>query len=298
MQLLSIGQFHKVIEKYLYWLSLPSIGFTDILEIIIISVIVYQVLKWVQLTRAWTLFKGIIMLLLFALFAAIFQLNTISWLLSNSLGVGITAVVIIFQPELRRALEQLGRKKIFSNLFSAGEYEGRQSAVTEKTINEIVRASYEMGEVKTGALMVIEQNVALGEYVRTGIAIDGLVTSQLLINIFEHNTPLHDGAVIIRGNRIVSATCYLPLTDSMDIGKELGTRHRAAVGISEVSDSLTIIVSEETGAVSLAKDGVLYKHLKKEELLEKLQQLKVEETNSADVFKKWKDLLRNEKSEK
>ena len=299
MQLISIGQFHKVIEKYLYWLSLPSIGFTDILEIIIISVIVYQMLKWVQLTRAWTLFKGIIMLLLFALFAAIFQLNTISWLLSNSLSVGITAAIIIFQPELRRALEQLGRKKIFSNLFSfsAGEYEGRQSAFTEKTINEVVRASYEMGEVKTGALIVIEQNVALGEYVRTGISIDGLVTSQLLINIFEHNTPL-DGAVIIRGNRIVSATCYLPLTDSMDIGKELGTRHRAAVGISEVSDSLTIIVSEETGAVSLAKDGRLYKHLQKEELVEKLQQLKVDDTGNADVFKKWKDLLRNEKSEK
>ena len=293
MQLISIGQFHKVIEKYLYWLSLPSIGFTDILEIIIISVIVYQMLKWVQLTRAWTLFKGIIMLLLFALFAAI-------WLLSNSLSVGITAAIIIFQPELRRALEQLGRKKIFSNIFSfsAGEYEGRQSAFTEKTINEVVRASYEMGEVKTGALIVIEQNVALGEYVRTGISIDGLVTSQLLINIFEHNTPLHDGAVIIRGNRIVSATCYLPLTDSMDIGKELGTRHRAAVGISEVSDSLTIIVSEETGAVSLAKDGRLYKHLQKEELVEKLQQLKVDDTGNADVFKKWKDLLRNEKSEK
>ena len=300
MQLISIGQFHKVIEKYLYWLSLSSIGFTDILEIIIISVIVYQMLKWVQLTRAWTLFKGIIMLLLFALFAAIFQLNTISWLLSNSLSVGITAAIIIFQPELRRALEQLGRKKIFSNIFSfsAGEYEGRQSAFTEKTINEVVRASYEMGEVKTGALIVIEQNVALGEYVRTGISIDGLVTSQLLINIFEHNTPLHDGAVIIRGNRIVSATCYLPLTDSMDIGKELGTRHRAAVGISEVSDSLTIIVSEETGAVSLAKDGRLYKHLQKEELVEKLQQLKVDDTGNADVFKKWKDLLRNEKSEK
>ena len=300
MQLISIGQFHKVIEKYLYWLSLPSIGFTDILEIIIISVIVYQMLKWVQLTRAWTLFKGIIMLLLFALFAAIFQLNTISWLLSNSLGVGITAAIIIFQPELRRALEQLGRKKIFSNLFSfsPGEYDGRQSVLTEKTINEIVRASYEMGAVKTGALMVIEQNVALGEYVRTGISIDGIVSSQLLINIFEHNTPLHDGAVIIRGNRIVSATCYLPLTDSMDIGKELGTRHRAAVGISEVSDSLTIIVSEETGAVSLAKDGNLYKHLKKEELSEKLKQLKIDEENNTDVFKKWKDLLRNEKSEK
>lgn len=299
MQLISIGQFHKVIEKYLYWLSLPSIGFTDILEIIIISVIVYQMLKWVQLTRAWTLFKGIIMLLLFALFAAIFQLNTISWLLSNSLGVGITAAIIIFQPELRRALEQLGRKR-FSVIFFHFPQESmmEDSQSRQKTINEIVRASYEMGAVKTGALMVIEQNVALGEYVRTGISIDGIVSSQLLINIFEHNTPLHDGAVIIRGNRIVSATCYLPLTDSMDIGKELGTRHRAAVGISEVSDSLTIIVSEETGAVSLAKDGNLYKHLKKEELLEKLKQLKIDEENNTDVFKKWKDLLRNEKSEK
>ena len=239
------------------------------------------------------------MLLLFALFAAIFQLNTISWLLSNSLGVGITAAIIIFQPELRRALEQLGQRfSVILFSFSTGEYDGRQSVLTEKTINEIVRASYEMGAVKTGALMVIEQNVALGEYVRTGISIDGIVSSQLLINIFEHNTPLHDGAVIIRGNRIVSATCYLPLTDSMDIGKELGTRHRAAVGISEVSDSLTIIVSEETGAVSLAKDGNLYKHLKKEELLEKLKQLKIDEENNTDVFKKWKDLLRNEKSEK
>lgn len=268
MQLISIGQFHKVIEKYLYWLSLPSIGFTDILEIIIISVIVYQMLKWVQLTRAWTLFKGIIMLLLFALFAAIFQLNTISWLLSNSLSVGITAAIIIFQPELRRALEQLGRKKIFSNIFSfsAGEYEGRQSAFTEKTINEVVRASYEMGEVKTGALIVIEQNVALGEYVRTGISIDGLVTSQLLINIFEHNTPLHDGAVLVRGNRIVAATCYLPLSDNMELSKQLGTRHRAGVGISEVSDSLTIIVSEETGQVSMAQNGQLSRGLTSAEL--------------------------------
>ena len=270
MQLISIGQFHKVIEKYLYWLSLPSIGFTDILEIIIISVIVYQMLKWVQLTRAWTLFKGIIMLLLFALFAAIFQLNTISWLLSNSLSVGITAAIIIFQPELRRALEQLGRKKIFSNIFSfsAGEYEGRQSAFTEKTINEVVRASYEMGEVKTGALIVIEQNVALGEYVRTGISIDGLVTSQLLINIFEHNTPLHDGAVIIRGNRVVAATCYLPLSDNMELSKQLGTRHRAGVGISEATDSLTIIVSEETGQVSVAEGGELSRGLNSKQLRE------------------------------
>lgn len=146
--------------------------------------------------------------------------------------------------------------------------------------------------------MVIEQTVALGEYVRTGITIDGIVSSQLLVNIFEHNTPLHDGAVIIRGGRIISATCYLPLTDSLDIGKELGTRHRAAVGISEVSDSLTIIVSEETGAVSLAKDGRLYRDLEKKELLDKIQELKAGESNNVDVFKKWKGLLRNEKAEK
>lgn len=240
------------------------------------------------------------MLLLFALFAAVFQLNTISWLLSNSLSVGITAAIIIFQPELRRALEQLGRKNLFRNfIFSSGEYGEAKNAMTEKTIVEIVKAAFEMGRVKTGALMVIEQSVALGEYERTGIAVDGILTSQLLINIFEHNTPLHDGAVIIRGNRIVSATCYLPLTDSMDIGKELGTRHRAAVGISEVSDSITIIVSEETGAVSLAKDGKLYRNLTRETLQEKLNPLKAGVTaNTTDVFKKWKGLLRNERSEK
>lgn len=296
---MSWEHLQRIAEKYLYWYSISAIGISDILEIIIISMIVYQIIKWVQLTRAWTLFKGVIMLLLFALFAAVFQLNTISWLLSNSLSVGITAAIIIFQPELRRALEQLGRKNLFRNfIFSSGEYGEAKNAMTEKTIVEIVKAAFEMGRVKTGALMVIEQSVALGEYERTGIAVDGILTSQLLINIFEHNTPLHDGAVIIRGNRIVSATCYLPLTDSMDIGKELGTRHRAAVGISEVSDSITIIVSEETGAVSLAKDGKLYRNLTRETLQEKLDPLKAGVTANTDVFKKWKGLLRNERSEK
>ena len=296
---MSLEHLQKIAEKYLYWYSISAIGFSDILEIIIISVIVYQIIKWVQLTRAWTLFKGVIVLLLFALFAAVFQLNTISWLLSNSLGVGITAAIIIFQPELRRALEELGRKNLLRNfIFSSGEYGETNNAMTEKTIVEIIKAAFEMGKVKTGALMVIEQSVALGEYERTGIAVDGILTSQLLINIFEHNTPLHDGAVIIRGNRIVSATCYLPLTDSRELGKELGTRHRAAVGISEVSDSITIVVSEETGAVSLAKDGKLYRNLTREELQEKLDPLKTGVTENTDVFKKWKGLLRNERTEK
>lgn len=296
---MNLEQFKSVIEKYLYRFSISTIGISDVVEIIIISAIVYQMIKWLQLTRAWTLFKGIIVLLLFALVAVIFQFNTISWLLSNSLSVGIMAAVVIFQPELRRALEELGRKNLFRNfIFSSEEYEGKEASMTEKTITEIVKASFEMGKVKTGALIVIEQKVALGEYERTGITVDGLLSSQLLINIFEHNTPLHDGAVIVRGNRIVSATCYLPLTDSMEIGKELGTRHRAAVGISEVSDSITVIVSEETGAVSVARDGKLYRDLDREGLRGILDFPRTESVGSRDVLKKWKGLLRNERTEK
>jgi diadenylate cyclase len=189
----------------------------------------------------------------------------------------------------------LGRQNIVKNfLFTSQDIKDSDNEVTDRTINEIVRASFEMGKMKTGALMVMERSVALGEYERTGIAIDALLSSQLLINIFEHNTPLHDGAAIIRGNRIVCATCYLPLTERLDVGKEFGTRHRAALGISEVSDSITIVVSEETGAVSVAQEGHLYKDISREELTEKLQPLKKEEAN-VDVFKRWRDLWKTER---
>ena len=298
-----IESLQKLFEKYLYWLSLPNIGFTDILEIIIISMIVYQVMRWVQYTRAWTLFKGILFLLVFALFAAIFQLNTILWLLVNSFSVGITAALIIFQPELRRALEKLGRADFFSNFnfFSLSMNSGEEAMFTEKVAKEIVKASFEMSRVKTGALIVIERAVTLGEYERTGIHLDGVVSSQLIINIFEHNTPLHDGAVIVRGNRIVAATCYLPLSENMNIAKELGTRHRAAVGISEISDSITVIVSEETGKVSIASEGRLTECENKEVLLESLEHLYRERgtTETGDsIFTKWKGLLRNERGKK
>ena len=293
---MSFDQFLDLIQKYLYRFSISTIGITDIVEIIIISAIVYQIIKWLQLTRAWTLFKGIIVLLLFALMAVIFQLDTIAWLLSNSLSVGIMAAIVIFQPELRRALEQLGRKNFLRNfIFSSDEEASEKTFLTEKGITEIVRATFEMSKVKTGALIVIEQKVALGEYERTGIAVDGIVSSQLLINIFEHNTPLHDGAVIIRGNRIVSATCYLPLTDSMELGKELGTRHRAAVGISEVSDSLTVVVSEETGRVSVAENGSL-SHIKDSDELKKvLSRLTEQKETGGKRFKIWKGRIRNER---
>ena len=299
-QLLNNGTLVDFIKRVKEWITLQAFGITDIIEIIIISVAVYHVIKWVQLTRAWTLFKGVLLLLLFALMAEVFQLDTISYIMSRSLGVGIIAVIIIFQPELRRALEQLGRRNFFTNFNFFGEFEEENEVFSEKTVGEIVRACYEMGRVKTGALIVIEHQVALGDYERTGITVDGLVSSQLLINIFEKNTPLHDGAVIIRGNRVVSATCYLPLTESLEVGKDLGTRHRAALGISEVSDSVTIIVSEETGMVSLAKDGRLYRSLEREELQKKMLDMLMDNgnTGSRNVFSKWKGMLNNERSDK
>ena len=299
-QMLINGTLVDFVKRVKEWATLQAFGITDIIEIIIISVAVYHVIKWVQLTRAWTLFKGVLLLLLFALMAEVFQLDTISYIMSRSLGVGIIAVIIIFQPELRRALEQLGRRNFFTNFNFFGEFEEENEVFSEKTVGEIVRACYEMGRVKTGALIVIEHQVALGDYERTGITVDGLVSSQLLINIFEKNTPLHDGAVIIRGNRVVSATCYLPLTESLEVGKDLGTRHRAALGISEVSDSVTIIVSEETGMVSLAKDGRLYRSLEREELQKKMLDMLMDNgnTGSRNVFSKWKGMLNNERSDK
>lgn len=293
-----ISQLNSTLQKYLSIFSFRSIGLNDLVDVIIISFIVYQVLCWVQLTRAWTLFKGIVLLLLVALIASFFHLNTIYYLLSRSFGVGVMAVIVIFQPELRNALEQLGRSNIMANLNFFSDAVSTKRETTERTVDELVKASFEMSSTRTGALIVIEQSVALGEYERTGIPVDGLVTRQLLVNIFEKNTPLHDGAIIVRGNRVVSATCYLPLTDSLRLGKELGTRHRAAVGISEVSDSITIVVSEENGKVSLAKEGTLIRDLTPETLTAQLQVLINDgtETDSRGVFEKWKGLLKNEKT--
>lgn len=268
-------------ENYFSWIDFPRISVTDIIEIIIIAFLVYHVLLWVKNTRAWNLFKGILIILVFVLIAAVFQMNTILWLAENVISVGLIALVIIFQPELRRALEELGRRNFVLSLFSFGN--DQTERFSDKTITELVKASYEMGKVKTGALIVIENDVSLTEYERTGIPVDGLVTSQLLLNIFEKNTPLHDGAIIVRGDRVVSATCYLPLSDNMELSKELGTRHRAAVGISEVSDSLTIVVSEETGKISLAMDHRLYRNVDPDFLRGKLEFL---QSGKAEVRKK------------
>ena len=240
----------------------------DIIEILIISVLFYHILLWIKTTRAWNLFKGLIIILLFVLVAALFQMDTILWLAEKLFNIGLVGLVVIFQPELRNALENIGGKTFLGDFFNTGR--GEIEKFSDKTIDELVRACFAMGRVKTGALIVMEDEINLGEYIRTGIDVDAILTSQLLINIFEKNTPLHDGAVIVRGDRVVSATCYLPLTDSLSISKDLGTRHRAAVGISEVSDSLTIVVSEETGKVSIAMGGELYRNVDAEFLKNKL----------------------------
>ena len=236
------------------------------MEIALISFFIYQFMVWIKFTRAYTLLKGILIVLFFIVFAYILKMNTILWIIKNLSTILLTSVVVIFQPELRKMLEQLGQKRIMASILPLDSGREVQERFTDKTVNELVKACFDMGEVKTGALIVIEQNIRLSEYERTGINVDAVLTSQLLINIFEHNTPLHDGAVLVRGNRIVAATCYLPLSDNMELSKQLGTRHRAGVGISEVSDSLTIIVSEETGQVSVAENGKLSRGLTSAEL--------------------------------
>lgn len=267
--------------------SLPNVHVTDVIEILIIAFFIYQFLKWIKNTRAWVLFKGIAVIAVFFIIAALFRMSTILWLGSKLLNAGIIALIVVFQPELRRALERLGRQNFFHVLFSLGFGRGAVQRFDDHTKNDLVKAAYEMGAVKTGALIVIERDVQLEEYVRTGINVDAILTRQLLINIFEKNTPLHDGAVIVRGDRVVSATCYLPLTDSNSISKDLGTRHRAAIGISEVSDALTIVVSEETGKISVTMEGELRRDLSPEELLEALTQIQyVKGSEDAEEEKK------------
>ncbi|MFV0363180.1 MAG: diadenylate cyclase CdaA [Suipraeoptans sp.] len=276
---------------------LPSIHAIDVIEIIVLTVLIYIILKWINNTKAWMLLKGILVLAVFVLIAFILQMHTILYLVSNSVTVLATAVIVVFQPELRRALEKLGEKQFISSVVP---FDTNQSKVrfSEDTKEELVSAAFEMGKYKTGALIVVEQAIKLTEYESTGIPIDALVSKQLILNIFEHNTPLHDGAVIMRGDRIVAATCYLPLSDNMGISKDLGTRHRAALGLSEVSDAIVVIVSEETGNVSFAQGGMLQRNVDASQLTDKLtiiQEKTSGESRFRIIINKIKGRLRNER---
>lgn len=260
------------LQEIISQLRIPDVRWTDLVEVLIIAYLAYHILLWVKNTRAWQLMKGIAVVLVIALAAAFFNMTTILWIFQNFAGIAVTALVIILQPELRNAMEELGRRNFLSSILRMDPGKTEEGRFSDRTINELVRACIEMGRVRTGALIVIEQTTPLTEWVRSGIEIDGIVSSQLLINIFEKNTPLHDGAVIVRGNRVVSATSYLPLSSSR-LDKNLGTRHRAGVGISEETDALTLIVSEETGHLSYSYKGKLWADVTPEQLREALQLL-------------------------
>ena len=239
-------EIKQILHKLIGDPYIPELRITDIVEILIIAVIVYEIMLWIKNTKAWMLLRGLLMLGLFILVDGLL--------------------------ELRRALEKLGEKNLFSSfyLFDRGRENLRFS---DRTREALVDACFSMGSVKTGALIVVERVIHLTEYEMTGIELDCKISEQVILNIFEHNTPLHDGAVIVRGDRITSATCYLPLSDNMQISKSLGTRHRAALGMSEVSDALILVVSEETGFVSMAMDGQLVRNVTPEYLREKLGQI-------------------------
>lgn len=290
-------ELSATISRYMENLYIPSLSAvtrTDIVEIIIITFMIYAILVWVKETRAWALLRGVLVIGAFLLIAFFTGMSTIIWIAERLISLAVIAVVVILQPELRKALENLGQKNIFASLFSLDMLKASVNArFSDKTINEIVKGCVEMSKAKTGALIVVEHKQRLTDYEKTGIDLDALVTSQLLINIFEHNTPLHDGAIIVRGDRIVSATCYLPLSDNMLLSKDLGTRHRAGVGISEATDSMTVIVSEETGKMSVAYGGRLHRGLTADELREYLSEIqdKVVEEKKRII---WKGRSKNE----
>jgi diadenylate cyclase len=262
-------------------------------EILIIALIAYRIMSWMKNTKAWMLLKGLLLLVFFIFVATLLQMRTILFLGQQSLNVLAIAAVVVFQPELRRALEKLGEKDILStiNLFDTKNENLRFSI---RTLEAIAETCDKLGNRKTGALIVVEQATMLNEYVNTGIELDSAISEQLLQNIFDGNTPLHDGAVIIRGDRIVAATCYLPLSENMLISKDLGTRHRAALGMTEVSDALVLVVSEETGAISASVGGILERNISIADVRRHLRKIQLK----APEPKKIKSQKREKKHEK
>lgn len=250
--------------------QLSLIRITDIIDILIVSFFIYKALKFIRDTRTIQLLKGIIVLILVMQISQLARLHTVHYLLSNAMQVGVIAVFIVFQPELRRVLEQVGRTSM-GQWFNFDEQ--KDDAETEKVIAEIKESCASMSKSRIGALIVMEREVKIGDIVGTGITLNADVTAELLVNIFIPKTPLHDGAVIVRNNKIEAASCFLPLSQNPNVSKELGTRHRAGLGISEESDAVVVIVSEETGRISVACDGELNMNLSPEALEKTLGKL-------------------------
>ena len=242
-----------------------TIGILDVIDTGLVAFFLYRIYIMLKNTRAAALVKGLMVLASLVIISKWLNLHVINWILEKAITMMMVALPVVFQPELRRALEQIGRGRLFRKRVELDETE------LNDMIEAVANAAVIMGQRKVGALIVLERTVGLEERIETGVKIDGLVTDSLLLNIFEKDTPLHDGAVIIRGNRIVAASCLLPLTDARGLSQELGTRHRAAIGISEQSDALVVVVSEETGTVSVTRNGEIYRYLRREDVVDMLQ---------------------------
>ena len=232
----------------------------NILDVAILTILIYNVIKLVMHTRSNSLFKGIAAILIMSWISDILHINALSWLLSQILNMGFLVIVIVFQPELRRALEQIGRSKLLRKVFGISGKQRKPERV-EEPVAEIVRALSSMSRKKIGALIVFERMTGLGDIIESGTRVDAEISAPLIENIFEPNTPLHDGAMIVRNRRITAAACILQLSDDHSISRELGTRHRAAIGITETTDAVSLIVSEETGIISMAREGKLTRHM-------------------------------------
>ncbi|MBQ3854565.1 MAG: diadenylate cyclase CdaA [Anaerovibrio sp.] len=269
-----LSQFHAL---------LGTVGIWDVIDVLIVAVILYKVYEMLKDTRAITLVKGLVVLMIVTLLASFLELHVISWLLQKTVTLLFVALPIVFQPELRRALERIGQGRFLAN----DNFLNIEEA--NSLVNEIDKAVFNMADKKIGALLVIEKNVGINEIIDTGIKIDAIVTSEFLMNVFIPNTPLHDGAAVIRGRRMVAAGCYLPLTDDRSLSTELGTRHRSAIGLSEQCDALIIIVSEETGVVSVAENGRIQRYMNHDSLRQRLRPLFQEEKTSL----KFKDIIDN-----
>lgn len=283
---MSFDEVVKVITS-----GLSVFTWQDALDIFIIFLLLYKLITFTKQTRAYEVLKGIGIMFLCSVFSQLLELNTLSWLLDAFLKSGsiIIVLVVLFQPEFRRVLERIGRsgKSVSSTLLNP------DSLDSVEMVEDLRRAILSMSKRRVGALIVVEQKTGLGDLINTGTKIDGLISGGLIENIFEPNTPLHDGAVIVRGNRIAAAGCFLPLSDDMNLARELGTRHRAAIGVSTVSDSVTIVVSEETGAISMARDGKLVRYLDQKALNNLLEQLFLQKSAAPLSFVK-----RREKNDK
>ena len=272
----SIGDLFSNLFVYPDW--------RNIVDVAILSILIYNAIKLVVHTRSNSLIKGIAVVLVIAWLSSVLRFSAVSWLLNQILSMGLVVLVILFQPEFRRALDQLGRSKLMRRVFGTAGPKSTEAEQVEKPVTEIVRAMTNMARKRIGALIVIERQTGLGDVIETGTRVDAEISGGLIENIFEPNTPLHDGAMIIRNRRVYAAACILPLSEDPNISRDLGTRHRAGIGITETTDAVTLIVSEETGIISMAREGRLTRHLDARSLTILLTELFTPERSMYSLF--------------